>query len=281
MLSLARQTLDRAKDLLANPTDFNLRYAALELRLIMEMVTYEKLLAAKDVIPPELLRTWQPPQAVKSLLEFQEHADQSFTVEVAKLSGEPDEFDRLDDADKLEHYKTLSYVTLGDHHALSLGWLRKNYNKVGNLLHAANPGSPPKEPGKTSKYLAEVVAELELVLHSTISSFTEKAGCVFPCRSCGKPVIRNADAMKAGAVAVCSTQDCDGEYRLVKASEGEWTVRSVQTKFACPTCLHESLYWPRKIKVGSALRCPGCQRRFGVSGHQWQVRELGPDEVMN
>ncbi|MFG6459827.1 hypothetical protein [Roseateles sp. BYS96W] len=280
MTSLPRQALERAKELLANPVEFNLRYAALELRVVMEMVTYEKLVAAQDVIPPEVLKTWQPPQAVKSLLEFQEHADQTFTIEVAAPGQEPEDFDQLDDAEKLEHFQKLDFKKLGEHHALSLKWLKKNYNKIGNLLHAPSPGSSAQEPARTAKYLAEVVSELDLVLSSTISTFVERGGCVFSCQSCGKPVIRNAEAMKAGALAVCSTPDCDGAYRLVNPGDDEWTVEPVQAKFKCPACSHESIYWPRKVKVGSALKCPGCARRFGVFGYQWQLKELGPDEVM-
>jgi hypothetical protein len=280
MASLPRQALERAKALLADPAETNLRYAALELRMVMEMVTYEKLVAAKDVIPAEVLKTWQPPKAVKALVEFQEHADQGFTIEVAEMGDVPEGFDKLDYAQQLEYYQKLDYKKLGEHHALSLAWLKKNYNKIGNLLHAPNPGSSPEKPAKTAKYLADLISELELVLCSTIFTFVERGGCVFPCQACGKPVIRNTDAMKAGAVAVCSTQDCDGEYRLVNTGEGEWVVQPIQTKFTCPGCSHESLYWPRKICVGSALTCPGCNLRFGVVGNQWQLRELGSDEVM-
>lgn len=280
MPSLARQALERAQRLLADPVAPNLAYAALELRMVMEMVTYEKLVAAKDVIPPEVLKTWQPPQAVKALLEFQEYADQSFVLEVADTPNAPEEFEHLSEAERLERLKGLNYVKVGEHHALTLAWLRKHYNKIGSLLHAPAPGTAPKEPGKTANYLSDVASELDLALRSTIFTFTERGGWVFPCHSCGSPVIRNVEALKAGATAVCSTPQCDGEYRLVKTSEDTWTVQPIQTKFTCPGCSHESVYWPRKIKVGAAFVCPGCQRRYGVFDYTWQVKELGPEEVM-
>ena len=47
-----RACLDRAKRLLVEPAPEGVRYAALELRMVMEMLTYEKLRAASDVIPP-------------------------------------------------------------------------------------------------------------------------------------------------------------------------------------------------------------------------------------
>ena len=118
--------LERARTWLQDPTAEAIRCAALEVRLLIEELTYEKLRAASDIIPPAVLKTWQPPQAVKALLEFDEFADQSFEVQVGEHPTDSD-------AEQV-------WLSLGSHHALTLQWIRKNYNKVGSLLHAPQPG---------------------------------------------------------------------------------------------------------------------------------------------
>src|SRR5262245_42333641 len=51
-----------------------LPYAALELRMAMEAITYDKLRAHAHRLPSDVLDKWQPPQAMKALLEFAPHA---------------------------------------------------------------------------------------------------------------------------------------------------------------------------------------------------------------
>lgn len=198
-----RTCLDRAKRWLADPAPEGIRYAALELRMVMEMLTYEKLRSASDVIPPSVVDTWQPPQAVKALLEFQPMADRTFKIDIGRLPADTD-------LDKQE------WLPLGEHYALPLKWLRKHYNKVGKMLHAPSAReTQAAQPAKQSAYLGEVVDELEKALISGIAGFTERGGYTFNCGDCGKFVIRNADAMEAGQTAVCPTPGCDAEYRLV------------------------------------------------------------------
>jgi len=118
-----RSCMARAQQLLAEPTAENLRYAALELRLCIEALTYEKLRAFSDMVPEAVLATWQPPQAVKALLEFEPTADRTFTL-FAGVEEQPGIAS-----------KNMQYV--GQHTALRLTWLRKHYHKLGSLLHSS------------------------------------------------------------------------------------------------------------------------------------------------
>lgn len=281
MRSLPRQALDRAKGLLSEPTEHNLRYAALELRMVMEMVTYEKLFAAQDVLPPEVVRTWQARQAVKALLEFQPLADETYTISFAEVP-EGVQLDGLEDSARLKQLAQLEYQEVGQHHGMKLKWLGSNYNRIGGLLHAVNPGSSAMEKLETAAYLAEVVAELELVVSSTIYTLTERGGYVFECIACEKPIVRNFEAMKAGKTAICSTPHCDAEYRLVKDGENDWTLQPVETIFTCPSCSFDFRCWSRKVEVGVGFTCPGCKRRYGVHAvhKQWQFHELAASDTI-
>jgi hypothetical protein len=56
--------------------------------MVMELLTYQKLRAVRDLVPEDVLATWQPPQAVRSLVEFQPLADRTFTLDVGELPAD-------------------------------------------------------------------------------------------------------------------------------------------------------------------------------------------------
>lgn len=229
-----------------------MRYAALELRMVMEMLTYEKLRAASDVIPPSVVDTWQPPQAVKALLEFQPLADQTFKLDIGKLPADTD-FDKQE------------WLPLGEHYAMSLKWLRKHYNKVGNMLHVSSAReTQASKPADQAAYIGEVIGELEKVLSSGITDLTERSGYTFNCGDCGKLVIRNAHAMEAGQTAVCPTSGCDAEYKLVRNEHGAMMMRPLLVRFECEACEAGTDIAQRKVALGLEFDCLGCRQRYRV-----------------
>ena len=66
----ARLRRDAAKHELATGDDTRLRYAALELRMSMEALTYDRALAFKAEFPPNEYETWQPKKVMFVLLEI-------------------------------------------------------------------------------------------------------------------------------------------------------------------------------------------------------------------
>ena len=61
LMTEKKACLDRAKHWLAEPNPERVRYAALELRIVMELLTYEKLRAASDRISRSVPQTSKPP----------------------------------------------------------------------------------------------------------------------------------------------------------------------------------------------------------------------------
>lgn len=233
--------------------------------MLMEMLTYEKLRAASDVVPPEVVDTWQPPQAVKALLEFQPLADQTFKLEIGSLPAETP-------------FEKQEWVPLGEHHALELAWLRKNYNKIGNMLHAPSARESQKpRPEKRATYLRGVIDDLEKVLGSGISEFTERGGYTFNCAACGKLIIRSAAAMQAGKTAVCPTPRCDAEYRLVRVEGNTPIVEALAVRFECQACKTPTDLPQRKVALGFQFKCAGCSRQYQVLQvrQNWLIGEVG------
>jgi hypothetical protein len=83
-----------AEDELASADDERLKYAALELRMAMESLTYDRALAYKEGFPPAEYQSWQPRKVMALLLEIDLNADKdsslAFGIEPA-LGVTPDE----------------------------------------------------------------------------------------------------------------------------------------------------------------------------------------------
>lgn len=105
--------LNRAKKLLEDKDDSDLRYVCLELRFCIESITYEKLKTYIKRLPFSVIEKWQPPQAMKALRELEPLADEDFELFISPESspGVP----------------TGEWVCLGHHKTFKLSWLRKTY----------------------------------------------------------------------------------------------------------------------------------------------------------
>lgn len=68
--SQARDALSRARTEMIADDPARLRYAALELRLAMEALTYDRALAVKSEIPPDEYATWQPRKLMQVLRDI-------------------------------------------------------------------------------------------------------------------------------------------------------------------------------------------------------------------
>ena len=254
----------RAKALLTNPTPENLRYAALELRLCMEALTYEKLRSFSSLVPQEVLKTWQPPQAVKALLEFEPNADQSFTI----FAGVEEEYGKQ--ASKMQF--------VGQHNSLRLNWLRKHYNKLGNLLHTPSvvTGGLPAV-GKVEEYLTEVVADLDAPVTGSITGGSIREVFTFNCAQCKDLIVCNAEAVGKSRKAVCFNPQCKAEYFATVSEEGESKFQLMVTEFECANteCTGVIAVENRKLDVGVSFVCSVCGQKHCIANRQWGY---GPQE---
>ena len=80
----AKAHIKRARELLSSPDPAVVPYAALEMRMAMEAITYEKLRAYAPRLPLTVLDTWQPPQAMKVLLQFEPRAGSNMRMRFAE-----------------------------------------------------------------------------------------------------------------------------------------------------------------------------------------------------
>ena len=259
--------LARAKQHLARGSAEDLRYAALECRLLMEELTYEKLRAFADLLPAEELNRWQPREAVKLLLSLDKNADQSAKVEMS--AGALAE----DWTPTEENLKQVEWTPLGDHHALSLKWLN-NYHKVGNLLHAPKASDASVMPEtKQRKLLREVIDELERAVRSTITTMVWRGGIGFDCEGCGRRLVASIVTLRQGSTVLCPNDDCQFEYVLGQSQSDEESppVVPVAKSFPCPVCSAVTMVARRRLRQGYEFKCATCSTRYRVLEPRWLV----------
>lgn len=254
-----RSCMQRAELLLQRPEPEAIRYAALELRTCMESITYEKLRTYASKVPNSVRTKWQPPQAVKALLEFEPRSDQSFSIHIGKQEG--------------VGIPAKNMQLLGQHNALSLKWLRKHYNKVGNLLHAsAADDEGTVDPAKVRSYLLEVVADLQPVLSSSIIAARLAKVYTSECVQCKGTVLANTEAIQAGKRAVCLNPECAAEYVVTLESPDEAIFKLWGTDFKCIGCDATTTLPNNKVVIGTSFTCPSCRKSHHVVGHQWTYK---------
>jgi hypothetical protein len=250
----------RAKVLVQTPSHENVRYAALELRMCMEAITYQKLGAFSSTVPKAVVATWQPPQAVKALLEFEPKADKSFSI-AAGIEDEPG-----------KPAKKMQFV--GHHKALSFKWLRKHYNKLGNMLHVPTGGSAVELPvADKVSYLKEVISDLDQALTSTITGGSFKTVYSFECVKCKQPVVANAEAVEKSRKAICLNPQCGAEY-FAEPKDGQMAFSLMVTTFDCVECGALTPIENRKLDVGVEFKCIKCGLAHKIVGRQWQYGNI-------
>jgi len=116
---LARIHLENTKIQLDTHEDFNLHYAALELRMSMESLTYDRAIAYKDEFPPDEYQTWQPQKIMSVLLEIDPRVDQGSSIAIGAHDGVPPS----------------KMTSLGTEVVLSMKILKEHYHELGSYLH--------------------------------------------------------------------------------------------------------------------------------------------------
>lgn len=251
-----RECLQRARDLLATGRPIDLIYAALDLRLCLEAMTYEKLRSFENMLPPSLLdRTWQAPQLLRAMTQLDPSADKPVQIfaGVETTPGTP-----ADPADM--HF-------IGDHKAFGLPWLRKQYNKLGSMLHVDRSDQTLDE-SKLTRDLADVAAEIGEAQQGSILGSWFGEIVPFNCQLCGQKSMANLHFIETERRANCLNPSCEAEYNASPTEGGAvFLLRAIQA--ACPHCSAQNLVETRHLESGRLIICAGCERRMWARG-QWQ-----------
>lgn len=243
----AHQALNRAREALEDD-DTRLKYAALELRMAMESLTYDRAQAYKDEFPPDEYKTWQPRKVMAVLLEIDATADKDRTLSygVEETPGQP----------------SAKMTMLGTEKVLNMETLRRHYDALGSFLHVPTlkqtRSGKTHDPEKQRKRCTEIAGYIEHVLASTIHNFRFGRFSTIECAECGKPIRKRMPASEKTVEAECFA--CKASYTLrdIDGEQIEWEPHVHKIACGNRACGHKIEIWLREYALGVTWTCPGC-----------------------
>lgn len=202
-------------DLLDEGSRTSVAYAALECRLTIEAICYERLAVSYDYIPYESLRKWQPHHVIRQITEEgNEQVVQEFSISISNSPIEQDS-----PPVTREDYESFEYVKIGSQAALDVVKLGKLWNALSNTsLHVSLPkakgeqidiyGNSDKVRGK----ILESLNEFKKLLNGSLLSSGFGEEYYFNCVGCDTKLRKRARLISHGQTILCLNPDCPESY---------------------------------------------------------------------
>ncbi len=247
----ARKCLERSKEELGGDDDERIKFAALELRMSMEAITYDRALAYKDEFPPAEYETWQPRKVMSVLLDIDPSADRdsSFAIGEEKEYGVPPQVMR----------------SLGSEKVLNMATLRKHYDALGSYLHVQSMkqvrAGKSLNFGKMRSRCEEIAEFVGAVLTSQVFNVTLGMFATMDCIECGKPIRKRMPHRQEVVKVEC--YECHAAYTIVDRGNNnvEWQPQQHKVECANGDCKHTIIVWRHELEAGRHWICPGCNGR--------------------
>lgn len=244
----ARECVARAKALLVQSNDHALKYAALELRMAMEALIYDRMSAYKNEIPKSLYETWQPKQVLKRLLEIDPHADVAATISFG--------------VEETPGVQAKVMTSLGTDTPLSLKDIKGYYDAFGFYLH--KPTIKQLEAGNSGDLVRlrerceDVVAILDKVLSSPVFNWTMGNFSVCPCFRCQKDIKRRITEAD-GETFTVTCPECGALHNIEKVGDNfRWQPAAKFVPCGYTGCDGGLKLWDDEIVRGQKFQCEKC-----------------------
>ena len=245
---LARIHLNSAEYELGTKSDQRLKYAALEMRMAMEALTYDRALAYKIEFPPNEYETWQPRKVMSVLLDIDPTADKdsSLAIGIEEQYGVP--------APKMN--------SLGSEKVLGMSVLRKHYDALGSYLHVQSMKQVRDgaivDFNKMRARCEEIAAFVNQVLSSPIFNVTLGSFANLKCVECESPIRKRIPGGQREVLAEC--YQCKATYIITDEGEGrvKWTPHQHEVECVNTNCRQKIVVWRHELEVGRHWKCGNC-----------------------
>lgn len=251
----ARESLRLANIELSDGNDQRLKYAALELRMSIESLTYDRAAAYKDEFPQSEYATWQPKKVMQVLLDIDPHAASDSSL---RIGVEPS----LGVSPEVMH-------EVGQDTPLSMDTIKRHYDALGSYLHMPTlkqslAGKKPDMTKLRSKCEA-IAADLGRVLASTVYNITLGTFATLECGNCGRPIRRRFPFGMESVQAKC--MECHAAYTLIGIGNNQvrWEAHTRPLKCCGENCQVERIIWQHEIQAGKYWVCTGCNGQNSFS----------------
>jgi len=259
-----RESHDKAKSLLENPTEQNIKYVALELRMCIEGVVYNDVQSYPEgSLPSEALTKWQPNKLVSHMLSI----DLNYMDNAALILAPQGEL--IDVDGKLnKEAMTASNTKFPE------GWgkfrqanfkkkiTHKMYHALGNILHV--PTIKQMQNGvrleKRIKTCQEVLESVEERLNATLGNVALWQSLSHECVDCGSknifPFLQTISGNER--IFQCLNTDCSAEYLAKQIEEGSYEIKPYGRITQCFACKKGYVVWRSDFIPDKTVNCTHC-----------------------
>lgn len=265
--------IKRIEALLREDTEASVTYAALEARLALEKVCYDRLRQRHDYISHDQLKRWQPGAVVSTLMEeVDAHLGQTIVLKMGRHPGVTPEDD--------------DYAEVGTEIGFSPKRIAKMWQALANIsLHVRLPEHRddhiPAYGDKTQARtkVGEVVIELERLSKGTMTFSGLGEEVRFEC-SCGETNRRRAGLLRDGQHVHCIKPDCKQTWKAVEEAEG-FSFEQVTIPVDCEACravnhMPWRFFLDMKHDQVGTFSCHSCKHKNYVQWRLMQVRREVP-----
>jgi hypothetical protein len=263
-----KPTIQRIEDLLSQDTEQSVTYAALEARLALERVCYDRLRQAHDYIAHAQLKRWQPGNVVRVLMEqVDPHVTTTRTLSMSQKPAQEGIEPQDDD-----------FVEIGTEVGFDASKISKMWQALASLaLHVRLPESKKDEIPSygdidaIKRKVEQVLVELRRLSGTTMTfSGIGKEVC-FECE-CGVSNRRRAELLKEGQSVYCINPNCKASWKVEKQGDDFWFAPE-ELFVNCIHCGEKNRFHLRDVmgmeknEIGS-FPCDQCS---GANGMRWQL----------
>jgi hypothetical protein len=257
--------------LLAEGSAPSLTYAAMECRLTIEVICYERFVHSQEYISASDLKNWQPKAVVKQVSEeANELIDKGFELHISttpiQKGAEPK---------TKEDYESFEFVKIGQQVGFKISKMGSLWNALSRVaLHV----DYSKGKDGLSLYgdvesikakVSEALAEFKKFEPNTLIGGGFGLNYDFPCDTCSAQIKRKAALLKDGQVIGCINPSCDESYAIHRDG-AEITYARRGSVIKCRGCSSEVKFPTRRaenLRYGATLEieCPTCNATTNVS----------------
>jgi len=265
------QRIQVITELLDQNTPESVTYAALECRLAIEYLCYDRLKLALDLVSYADVKGWQPSKVMRAVETLaNEDVASSFTLKIAREPDRPSGQEL-----SLEERQQLDYKTIGTQSTINVGKIVALWNALANTaLHVQVPKAKSDQLSihgdkvRTAAKVGECLDELRKIGTGTLLSNGFGIQVSFHCAACKSPVKRRVDRLVDNQTVSCVNPECDESYTVEIAGENvKFTRREVC--FECLKCKAEAKIAMKRIErlkvfETATTSCPACSARYRI-----------------
>lgn len=229
----------RIKGLLTVGDDPSLAYAALECRLAIEAIVYDRLLSAYSHLSNKEIKHYQPGPLIRDLV----HLVGEGPFEGATISIRSTLFDPADPPKTLEDYEAMDLALFGTQTGIDSRKVSSLWNALSRLsLHVDVPASNSDlieffgDSTAVRLKVGEALAEIVRISEGNAVFGGIGPDVVFSC-SCGTEVRRKSEFLRCGQIIFCPNLNCEESFK-VKKYEDTFNFPSRTGTLKCKGCDH-------------------------------------------